>query len=51
MLIPVGTKVKYGEIYGLCILSTENHAIVVREEDRKAHHIVAEDMEKIEVIE
>ena len=51
MLIPVGSFVKYGEIYDVCVLATENHAIIVQEVTNDTYHVIAEDLERIKVIE
>lgn len=50
-LIPVGSSVKYGDVFGVVVLSTENHAIISEKGTDKSYHVIAADLKNIEVIE
>ncbi len=49
MMVPTGSKIYFGILCGIVILSTENHAIV-RFDDGKTIHITKDDLEGTEVI-
>jgi len=54
-LIPVGSSVKYGGVFGVVVLSTENHTIIseknIEKNTDKSYHVTSEDLDNIEVIE